>query len=444
MSDLRSALYGFRGEVVLPGDSAFDEASLAWNRGVIQHPAGVLTPIDEADVITALQAARAAGLTVTAQSTGHGASGPLEGVLMLKMHAFDRVEVDPATRVARVGAGVQIGGLLAALDGTGLVAPTGTSRVVGVAGFLLGGGHGWFTRSAGLGSHNLIRVRAVFGDGTARWVGDDEPALMAAFRGAGGVLAIITELVVKLTPVASLRGGSIDFALDDFSAVARAVQHLSESAPPGLAVTVSAMRMPDAPQLPPHLRGKQWVSVEVVLSDVPDSTLDPVRAAAPVTSDSTRDLPPSELHQISGDPENPSAALGWCALLTQLDDALIDRLDGFLRDPGTAAVIGVSLRMLGGVAPSTPSYATTGEAGWLLYSVAPVPLPAAEPAATRALARLQAAAGDAALKRVPPTFVARDETLARAFEPDQLAALHALRSQVGAEGVIEPTRLPSL
>jgi len=62
--------------IITPGDAAWDNARLAWNRAVDQRPAAIALPTSTREVVAAVNFARRNGLWVAAQSTGHSA-GPL-------------------------------------------------------------------------------------------------------------------------------------------------------------------------------------------------------------------------------------------------------------------------------------------------------------------------------------------------------------------------------
>ena len=68
------------------------------------------------------------------------------------------IEIDPARKTARVGAGVTWGEFDAAAQEHGLATTGGCVSTTGVAGFALGGGSGWIERSFGLACDNLISV----------------------------------------------------------------------------------------------------------------------------------------------------------------------------------------------------------------------------------------------------------------------------------------------
>ncbi|GAA3428810.1 hypothetical protein GCM10018953_59940 [Streptosporangium nondiastaticum] len=103
-----------RGRVWLPGDPGFDAARRPWNLAIEQPVAAVAEAADADDVAALVRHARAAGLGVAAQPNGHGATGRTDGVILLRTTRLDTLEIDPAARRARVGAGVPSGRLQAA------------------------------------------------------------------------------------------------------------------------------------------------------------------------------------------------------------------------------------------------------------------------------------------------------------------------------------------
>src|SRR4051794_21018823 len=93
---LRSRLYG---DVYGPDDAGWDEARRAWNLAVDQRPAAVALPLTDADVVEVVDFARAEGLRVAPQGTGHGASpiASLDRTILLSPRRMRAVRVDPAT-----------------------------------------------------------------------------------------------------------------------------------------------------------------------------------------------------------------------------------------------------------------------------------------------------------------------------------------------------------
>ena len=93
---LRAALAG---EVFVPGDPGYDQARQAWNLAVDERPAVVVTAESAADVVHAVRFARAQGMRIAPQGTGHGAEPlePLDGAMLTAR--MRQVAVDPAARL---------------------------------------------------------------------------------------------------------------------------------------------------------------------------------------------------------------------------------------------------------------------------------------------------------------------------------------------------------
>ena len=81
-----------------PGDPGWDDARLAWNLTVDQRPAAVALPGSVEDVVSAVRYARAHGLRVAAQGTGHNAGplGSLADTILVKTAAMRQVSIDSA------------------------------------------------------------------------------------------------------------------------------------------------------------------------------------------------------------------------------------------------------------------------------------------------------------------------------------------------------------
>src|SRR3954471_14817832 len=96
------------GDYVTPEDSNWDEARLAWNLAVDQRPAAVAIPETVDDIVEIVRYARSNGLRVAGQSTGHNAhplAGGLDYTVLVKTHRMRAVQIDAASRVARVEPG---------------------------------------------------------------------------------------------------------------------------------------------------------------------------------------------------------------------------------------------------------------------------------------------------------------------------------------------------
>ncbi|GAA4384599.1 FAD-binding oxidoreductase [Tsukamurella soli] len=92
-----------------------------------------------------------------AHTRGH----PRHGALLLRLHAFTGVDVDPITGSARVEGGTPWRNVLAATAPHGLTALHGSAPDVSVAGYLLGGGLSFYSRSYGLAASSVLAIEVV-------------------------------------------------------------------------------------------------------------------------------------------------------------------------------------------------------------------------------------------------------------------------------------------
>jgi FAD/FMN-containing dehydrogenase len=206
------------GEVVTPGDAAWDEARRAWNLTVDQQPTAVAIPESVADVRQIVDFAREEGLRVAPQGTGHGAAalGSLEETILVKLHRLRGVEIDPERRSARVEAGVIWVEVVEAAAEHGLAALSGSSPDVGVVGYTLGGGLSWLARKHGIGANHVTAAELVTADGTLRRVDrEHEPDLFWAIRGGGGDFGIVTALEFDLFALTDVYAGVLWFPVSE-------------------------------------------------------------------------------------------------------------------------------------------------------------------------------------------------------------------------------------
>lgn len=434
------------GTLLLPGDDGYESARHPWNLSIDQRPVAVEIPADVDDLRALIEAARRSGSRLAVQPSGHGASGSLAGAILVRMGAFDDLEVDLERGTVRVGSGVRWGAVVDALEGTGWVAPAGTSPVVSVAGYTLGGGHSWFSRTAGLGSDNLRAAWVLRTDGVHGRVDDaGDPDLLWALRGAGGLVGIVTALEIDLVPAPEVWAAALTFDVADAPGVVRAVRDLASVAPPSLNVFLNSMRMPDAPQLPEEIRGRSFLTVQALSTDGPhDELIDAVRRAGTVRGDRTGPTSPAALAAASNEPTDPTPGRGASMALSVLDDATIDALLEFRELPEQWPLMSIDIRMLGGAldAPRRPGFAALESTGWLLHALAPiVPGVPAEPGDASLVAFRELLAPNEAARTVA-TFLEPDQTLDRCGSADDVARLRDVRARFDPDGLLHDGRLP--
>ena len=422
---LRSAV---RGRVLLPGDDGFEAAGRAWNLAVDQRVRAVVEAADADDVAAVVGYAHRAGVPVAAQTTGHGASVALDGAILLRTSALDEVEVDPETRRARVGAGVQWGRVLEEAGRHGLTGLAGSSPVVGVAGFTLGGGLSWFSRAYGSAA-SAVRAFDVLGaDGVpARVSEDSDPDLFWALCGGGGGLAVVTAVEFDLFPAPELYGGRVLWPATRAEEVLAAYLEITAQAPPELSVWFSRLSFPGAPPM---------VAVDAAFlggAEEARSALLPLDGIGDTISDRRGVLPVAELGSITADPVDPAPGRSRTELLTGLDA----RAAKYLITAPTDPVMLVQLRHLGGALDeSAPGPVGLAGESYLLYTFG-VPVDAETGAALAARqGELVRGFGSAVSGRKPYTFLGADDTVESAFSEADLARLRGIKADRDPKGLL--------
>jgi glycolate oxidase len=176
-----------------------------------QLPVAVALPETEAQVIAVLKACSAAGVPIVPRGAGTGLSAgalPHPQGVVLSLAKMKRIlHVDPVARVAVVQPGVRNQAISEAAAPLGLYyAPDPSSQIAcSIGGNVAENSGGVHCLKYGLTVHNVLRVRAVMMNGDVVEFGNhgfDAPGydLLALAIGSEGMLAVVTEVTVKLVP----------------------------------------------------------------------------------------------------------------------------------------------------------------------------------------------------------------------------------------------------
>jgi len=226
-----------RGEVVLPGASAYEQARLLFDtRFDSIKPRAVVFCESTVDVQRTVRWARKHAVRIVPRSGGHSYGGysTTSGVIV-DVSRLNGVALDPSHR-AVVGAGARLIDVYAGLAQHARTVPAGSCPTVGIAGLALGGGVGFASRKYGLTCDNLIEATVVLADGSAVVANAHaHPDLYWALRGGGGGnFGIVTRLVFRTHPVGQVATYAIEWNWSDAAKVVQAWQKLAPHAPDGL------------------------------------------------------------------------------------------------------------------------------------------------------------------------------------------------------------------
>jgi glycolate oxidase len=174
-------------------------------------PAAVVLPDDEAQVVRILELCHAARVPVVARGAGTSLSGgalPIADGVVLSLAKFRRiVSIDPLSRTAVVEPGVRNLAVSEAAAACGLFyAPDPSSQIAcSIGGNVAENAGGVHCLKYGLTVHNVRKVRGVLVTGEIVEFGSDAldaPGydLLALVTGSEGLLAVITQVTVKLLP----------------------------------------------------------------------------------------------------------------------------------------------------------------------------------------------------------------------------------------------------
>jgi glycolate oxidase len=198
-----------------------------------QRPLVVALPETEAQVATTLKTCYALAVPVVARGAGTGLSGgamPHSMGVTLGLAKFNRIlQIDPHSRTARVQCGVRNLAISEAAAPHGLYyAPDPSSQIAcTIGGNVAENSGGVHCLKYGLTLHNVLKVKGFTMAGEAVEFGSealDTPGfdLLSVVIGSEGMLAVVTEVTVKLIPKPQL-ARAIMASFDDIRKAGEAV-----------------------------------------------------------------------------------------------------------------------------------------------------------------------------------------------------------------------------
>jgi FAD/FMN-containing dehydrogenase len=335
---VREFIKGFAGEVIMPGEAAYDEVRKVFNGMIDRRPAIIARCVDRYDAVRCVRFAREHDMLVSVRGGGHSVAGHgvCDGGLMIDLSLMKGVEVDAKNRVAKAQPGVRLGEFIVETEKYGLVSPTGTVSDTGLAGLTLGGGYGYLSGKYGLALDNLLSAEVVTADGRVlRASAEEHPDLYWALRGGSGNFGIVTSFELKLHPVTQVLGGMVIHPFERAGEVLRFYREVAASAPDELTIYAALVTTPDGQQavaIMPCYCGSIKEGERVIA---------PIKAFGPPIADLIRPMKYSEMNSLVDAANPPGMQNYWKGnLLRELGDGAIDAIvDHAARVPSPRSIV---------------------------------------------------------------------------------------------------------
>jgi FAD/FMN-containing dehydrogenase len=350
----------FKGRVIGPDDSDYDEARQVFMGAIDRRPALIVRAAGADDVARTIALARERGLELAVRSGGHSSAGHgvSEGGVVLDLSDMRALEIDVEGRTAWADAGLTAGEYTIAAGEHGLATGFGDTGSVGIGGITLGGGVGFLVRKHGLTVDDLLAAEVVTADGELLRVdADTHPDLFWALRGGGGNFGVATRFQFRLHEVGTIVGGPL--FLPATPDVIAGFVAAAAAAPEELSTIANVMPGPPMPFLPEEHHGKPVVMGLMAYAgpvDEAEGVLAPFRELADPIADLVRPIPYAEIYG----PEDPDyrpvafARTGFAdGVDRQLAETILERVKA-----STAMMAVTQLRVLGGAMARVPSEAT--------------------------------------------------------------------------------------
>lgn len=278
MKDLSENLTSLKkitgGEVLVPGETGYDDARKIWNGMFDKKPRVISRCRSVADVVESVNFARDNNLLVAVKGGGHNSAGTAscDDGMMIDLSLMNNVEVDGNKEIAIAQGGCLLSDLDDGTQEFGLAVPGGIISHTGVGGLTLGGGFGWISRKYGLSVDNLISADIVTASGSVVKASDKENTdLFWAIRGGGGNFGIVTSFEFKCASVGKeIYSGLIIKKYEDMEEYMRFHREYVRTLPDEMTVWVVIRHAPPLPFIPADIHGRLVVVVAFAWLGEPD------------------------------------------------------------------------------------------------------------------------------------------------------------------------------
>ena len=197
-------------KVERPDSASYKADRQIWEKKVDPaYPAVIVVPTTVSQVSGAVKCARRVGIRVVPKSGGHSYEGysMQNKTLSVDLSDMSYVDVSTSSNTLTCGAGADLGELYYNAwykGGKGFNA--GTCPPVGVSGFFLGGGFGYYSRRAGMSCDNVVSLTMVDYKGNVAKASKskNKDLFWASCGGGGGNFGLVVEWTIKMMDVPSV------------------------------------------------------------------------------------------------------------------------------------------------------------------------------------------------------------------------------------------------
>ena len=274
---------GFKVEILLPSDSAYENARKIWNGMIDKRPAVIARCANTSGVVRGVNFARDNRLLLAIRGGGHNIAGNAmcDDGIVIDLSQMKAASVNPNTRRAIIEGGATLADLDAATQTHGLATAVGINSTTGIAGLTLGGGFGWLSRKYGMTVDNLESAEVVTATGeVVRASATEHPDLFWALRG-GGNFGVVTRFEFRLHPVGpDVLSGLIVYPISEAKSVLQQYRKFIAEAPEELSVWTVLRQAPPLPFLPESMHGKAIIALALIYAGDPkqgESLIEPLR-----------------------------------------------------------------------------------------------------------------------------------------------------------------------
>lgn len=218
----------------------YTEINWQWNtvNGYVR-PMAYLLANDVSDVQNAVICCRLSKVRLVARSGGHSIVKYGFGdsnSLVIDLKRLNKIKIDATKMNCEIGAGARGALVTYTLWKAGeFMIPVGVCPTVGIGGYALGGGYGYYTRFFGLASDNLLELEMVDAKGKLLLINNstNEDLFWALRGGGGGSFGIVTKLKFKMHSAPKyVLYGIYQYKFDDFQQYYEAWQTFITSGQP--------------------------------------------------------------------------------------------------------------------------------------------------------------------------------------------------------------------